>query len=82
MRLVLLLPPGVPFGRQQYYALMTENGVLDMDDQTKSAAGQYVAARRSGHGMTAGCLWAGETRTVRFRLPGSLAVSDLSGCLR
>ena len=26
------LPPGVPYNRQQYYALMTKNGVVELDD--------------------------------------------------
>jgi diadenosine tetraphosphate (Ap4A) HIT family hydrolase len=31
------LPPGVPYHHQQYYALMAENGVLGVDDNTQAA---------------------------------------------
>ena len=31
------LPPGVPYDRQQYHALMAENGVLPVDDAGQSA---------------------------------------------
>ncbi|GII28282.1 HIT family protein [Planotetraspora mira] len=39
------LPPGVPYGRQQHYALMTENGVVS---QTPERAAE-VAARIRAH---------------------------------
>jgi len=31
------LPPGVPYDQQQFYALMSENGVLDVDDSAQAA---------------------------------------------
>src|SRR5215831_13495683 len=31
------LPPGVPYHQQQSYALMTENGVLNVDDASQAA---------------------------------------------
>jgi hypothetical protein len=36
------LPPGVPCELQQYYALMTENGVLDVDDSTPAALARAI----------------------------------------
>jgi diadenosine tetraphosphate (Ap4A) HIT family hydrolase len=39
------LPPGVPYERQQYYALMTENGVLDVDNGTQAALAQAIRSR-------------------------------------
>jgi diadenosine tetraphosphate (Ap4A) HIT family hydrolase len=42
------LPPGVPYGRQQYYALMTENGVLDMDNESRAALARDIRNRLSG----------------------------------
>ncbi len=36
------LPPGVPYHQQQYYALMAENGVLDLDDSTQAALAQAI----------------------------------------
>lgn len=36
------LPPGVPYERQQYYALMSENGVLDVDDAAQAALAQAI----------------------------------------
>ena len=39
------LPPGVPYDQQQCYALMTENGVLDVDDVSQAA----LAARIRSH---------------------------------
>jgi diadenosine tetraphosphate (Ap4A) HIT family hydrolase len=36
------LPPGVPYHQQQYYALMAENGVLDIDDTTQAALAQAI----------------------------------------
>ena len=36
------LPPGVPYDQQQYYALMTENGVLDVDDSTQAALARAI----------------------------------------
>jgi histidine triad (HIT) family protein/ATP adenylyltransferase len=37
------LPPGVPFERQQYHALMTENGVLDVDDSAQAALAEAIS---------------------------------------
>ena len=31
------LPPGVPYHQQQFYALMAENGVLQVDDASQAA---------------------------------------------
>jgi hypothetical protein len=36
------LPPGVPYDQQQYYALMTENGILDVDDSAQAALAQEI----------------------------------------
>lgn len=36
------LPPGVPYHQQQYYALMAENGVLDVDDSTQAALAEAI----------------------------------------
>jgi diadenosine tetraphosphate (Ap4A) HIT family hydrolase len=40
------LPPGVPYQQQQqqqqYYALMAENGVLDVDDSAQAALAQAI----------------------------------------
>jgi diadenosine tetraphosphate (Ap4A) HIT family hydrolase len=36
------LPPGVPYHQQQYRALMTENGVLDVDDSAQAALAQAI----------------------------------------
>jgi diadenosine tetraphosphate (Ap4A) HIT family hydrolase len=36
------LPPGVPFDKQQYHALMGENGVLDVDDSTQAALARAI----------------------------------------
>jgi histidine triad (HIT) family protein/ATP adenylyltransferase len=36
------LPPGVPYDQQQYHALMTENGVLDVDDSTQAALAEAI----------------------------------------
>jgi diadenosine tetraphosphate (Ap4A) HIT family hydrolase len=42
------LPPGVPYSRQQYYALMTENGVLDVDDRSQATLARDIRNRLSG----------------------------------
>ena len=39
------LPPGVPYDQQQYYALMTENGVLDVDDSTQAALARAIRSQ-------------------------------------
>ena len=39
------LPPGVPYERQQYYALMSEHGVLDVDDESQAALAQVIRSR-------------------------------------
>ena len=39
------LPPGVPYERQQYHALMSENGVLDVDDGTQAAMARAIRNR-------------------------------------
>jgi hypothetical protein len=39
------LPPGVPYDRQQYYALMTENGVLDVDDSSQGDLARAIRSR-------------------------------------
>jgi diadenosine tetraphosphate (Ap4A) HIT family hydrolase len=38
------LPPGVPYERQQYYALMAENGVLDVDDGARAALAEALSS--------------------------------------
>jgi diadenosine tetraphosphate (Ap4A) HIT family hydrolase len=42
------LPPGVPYDRQQYHALMTENGVLDVNDGSQAALARDIKSRLSG----------------------------------
>lgn len=39
------LPPGVPYERQQYYALMAENGVLDVDDSSQEDLARAIRSR-------------------------------------
>jgi diadenosine tetraphosphate (Ap4A) HIT family hydrolase len=39
------LPAGVPYGQQQYYALMSENGVLDVDDSAQAALARAIRSR-------------------------------------
>jgi diadenosine tetraphosphate (Ap4A) HIT family hydrolase len=39
------LPPGVPYRRQQHYALMAENGVLDVDDSSQAALARAISSR-------------------------------------
>jgi diadenosine tetraphosphate (Ap4A) HIT family hydrolase len=39
------LPPGVPYERQQYYALMAENGVLDVDDSSQADLARSIRSR-------------------------------------
>ena len=39
------LPPGVPYDRQQYYALMAENGVLDVDDRSQTDLARAIRSR-------------------------------------
>ena len=41
------LPPGVPYDRQQYYALMMENGVLGVDDSSQAALARDIRNRLS-----------------------------------
>jgi hypothetical protein len=36
------LPPGVPYERQQYHALVTENGVLDVDESSQAALARDI----------------------------------------
>jgi diadenosine tetraphosphate (Ap4A) HIT family hydrolase len=36
------LPPGVPYDRQQFHALMAENGVLDVDDGAQATLAQSI----------------------------------------
>jgi histidine triad (HIT) family protein/ATP adenylyltransferase len=38
----------VPYEQQQYYALMAENGVLDVDDSTQAALAQDIRSHMSG----------------------------------
>lgn len=38
------LPPGVPYHEQQYHALMTEHGVLDLDDAAQAALAERIRA--------------------------------------
>lgn len=39
------LPPGVPYEQQQYHALMSENGVLDVDDTSQAALARAIRSR-------------------------------------
>src|SRR5215469_7215028 len=41
-RHVAPLPPGVPYHQQQCYALMTENGVLNVDDASQAALAEQI----------------------------------------
>jgi diadenosine tetraphosphate (Ap4A) HIT family hydrolase len=36
------LPSGVPYHEQQYHALMSENGVLDLDDESQAALARQI----------------------------------------
>jgi diadenosine tetraphosphate (Ap4A) HIT family hydrolase len=36
------LPPGVPYDQQQYYALMQEKGILDVDDSTQATLAETI----------------------------------------
>jgi hypothetical protein len=36
------LPPGVPYHQQQFYALMTENGVSKVDDASQAALAMSI----------------------------------------
>ena len=42
------LPPGVPYERQQYHALMAENGVLDVDDASQAALARTIRSHLHG----------------------------------
>jgi histidine triad (HIT) family protein/ATP adenylyltransferase len=42
---VATLPPGVPYERQQYHALMSENGVLDVDEAGQRALAAEIRER-------------------------------------
>jgi diadenosine tetraphosphate (Ap4A) HIT family hydrolase len=47
------LPPGVPYERQQFHALMAENGVLAVDEADRTELARRIAAaigRASGEG--------------------------------
>jgi hypothetical protein len=35
----------VPYEQQQYYALMSENGVLDVDDTSQAALARAIRSR-------------------------------------
>lgn len=39
------LPPGVPYERQQFHALMAENGVLDVSDAEQAALAEQLRRR-------------------------------------
>ena len=39
---VAALPPGVPYNEQQFHALMTEHGVLDLDDDTQASLARRI----------------------------------------
>lgn len=42
------LPPGVPYERQQYQSLMSENGVLDVDNKSQAALAQKIRSHMQG----------------------------------
>ena len=42
------LPPGVPYERQQYAALMAEGGILDLTDDETAAVADAIRARLAG----------------------------------
>ncbi|MGW5669258.1 HIT family protein [Micromonospora sp. NPDC003776] len=39
------LPPGVPYDRQQFHAVMAENGVLRVDDEGQAALARAIRSR-------------------------------------
>ena len=45
------LPPGVPYEQQQYHALMSENGVLNVDDESQAALAQTIRSHLGGASM-------------------------------
>ena len=36
------LPPGIPYEKQQFHALMLENGALDVDDRDQAAVAERI----------------------------------------
>jgi histidine triad (HIT) family protein/ATP adenylyltransferase len=45
---IAALPPGVPYHRQQFHALMAEDGVLDIDDATQASLAQAMRGHLRG----------------------------------
>lgn len=41
------LPPGVPYHQQQFHAVMTEHGVLGVDDYSQAALARDIRSRIS-----------------------------------
>jgi len=39
------LPPGVPYDQQQFPAVMAENGILAVDDESQAALARRIAGR-------------------------------------
>lgn len=39
------LPPGIPYDQQQFRAVMAENGILRLDDDTQAALASEIGAR-------------------------------------
>lgn len=42
---IAALPPGVPYEKQQFHALMQENGVLDSDDAQQAALAELIRSK-------------------------------------
>ncbi|MEU1686014.1 HIT family protein [Micromonospora sp. NPDC005707] len=42
------LPPGIPYDRQQFHAVMAENGVLEVDDDSQEAVARDIRSRLHG----------------------------------
>ena len=45
------LPAGVPYHQQQFYALMSENGVLNVDDAGQEALAKAIRSHLREHGL-------------------------------
>jgi histidine triad (HIT) family protein/ATP adenylyltransferase len=42
------LPPGVPYEQQQFHAVMAQNGVLEVDDDSQAALARDIRGRLQG----------------------------------
>ncbi|MCL2732755.1 MAG: hypothetical protein FWE15_22375, partial [Actinomycetia bacterium] len=67
---IAALPPGVPYHQQQFHALMSENGVLDLAPAETAALATHLRTALSARGPRGSAQVCASTLLPRWRVGG------------